>query len=411
MCPANDKPSCLRRLGLGLTVSLVVLTGCTSSPPNHAPLRSPTLPRQASSTTVATALFPGSTTSSLGGYLAPGSDPSVVPADVLVADNDNNRLVVIDPGGHVVWTFPNPQSKLNGHRFLHPDDAFFTPDGQHIIVTEEDFQVVTLIDIPNNSIVWRYGVEDTPGTSPGYLSNPDDALVVGDGKVILADIKNCRILVLRIGQQRPVMSVGSHPGACLHDPPSRFGSPNGAFPLSDGNFLVTEINGSWVDEMTPTGKILWSAHLPGINYPSDSNEVFGKGGSSSGTFLTVDYSAPGQLVEFDSHGNILWRYQPADASGTLDHPSLCMAMPNPRYIICNDDYNHRVVVVDSSNSRIVWQYGHLKAPGAGPGYLNKPDGLDLAPPFSFADRYYQHVAHVSFGCAPELPPGSCSYSG
>jgi hypothetical protein len=46
-------------------------------------------------------------------------------------------------------------------------------------------------------------------------------------------------------------------------------------------------------------------------------------------------------------------------------------------IAATDDYNERVVIIDRRTKRIVWQYGHTGVAGSGPGYLSKPDGLDL----------------------------------
>jgi hypothetical protein len=46
-----------------------------------------------------------------------------------------------------------------------------------------------------------------------------------------------------------------------------------------------------------------------------------------------------------------------------------------------------VIVVDPRTNRIVWQYGHTGVTGTGPGYLNNPDGVDLAPPHSLIDRF------------------------
>ena len=43
-----------------------------------------------------------------GPFLAHGSDPTVLPAPVIVADEDNNRLVIIDPQGRTLWEFPRP---------------------------------------------------------------------------------------------------------------------------------------------------------------------------------------------------------------------------------------------------------------------------------------------------------------
>jgi hypothetical protein len=51
-------------------------------------------------------------------------------------------------------------------------------------------------------------------------------------------------------------------------------------------------------------------------------------------------------------------------------------------ILLNDDFNHRVCVVDPATHRIVWQYGHTGVAGRGSGYLNDPDGVDLVPPDS-----------------------------
>jgi hypothetical protein len=37
------------------------------------------------------------------------------------------------------------------------------------------------------------------------------------------------------------------------------------------------------------------------------------------------------------------------------------------------------VIIDPRTKRIVWQYGHLGAPGTAHGYLNTPDGFDFVP--------------------------------
>jgi len=56
-------------------------------------------------------------------------------------------------------------------------------------------------------------------------------------------------------------------------------------------------------------------------------------------------------------------------------------------VIANDDYNDRVIVVDPRTGKVVWQYGHTRRPGSADGYLNIPDGVDLAPPNSLAMRF------------------------
>ncbi len=303
------------------------------------------------------------------GHLTRHSDPAALPGDVLIADNHNNRLLVVDPQGRIRWRFPAAGDLARGQTFRVPDDAFFSPDGKNIIATEEDDSVISVINIASHRITYRYGTAGRPGSSANHVSNPDDAMLLPGGDMLSADIKNCRILLVRPPAHRPARIIGQTSNVCWHDPPRRFGSPNGAFPMTNGRYLVTEINGDWVNAMSLSGHVYWSTHPPGVSYPSDTNEVY------PGCYLTADYSDPGQVVEFSASGHLLWRF------GGLNHPSLALPLPNGD-ILVNDDYNDRVIVIDPVTNRIVWQYGHTGVAGTRPGYLNNPDGVDLAPPDS-----------------------------
>jgi len=318
------------------------------------------------------------------GYLAPGSHPGALPGDVLIADEDNNRLLLVDPQGRIRWQFPRPGDLPSGHVFGPPDDAFVSPDGRTIIATQETYDTVSLVDIAARRVTAHYGHPDAPGSAPGFFSHPDDAMLLPGGDLLLADIVNCRILLLAPGRWHVVRQFGST-GSCFHDPPATFGSPNGVFPLDDGNFLVTEINGDWVDEMSLTGHVYWSVHPPGVAYPSDACQVSGD------RYLVTDYSDPGQVVIFDRAGHALWRFRSAGAQ-TLNHPSLALPLPNGN-ILVNDDYNDRVIVIDPATDRIVWQYGHDGVPGRGPGYLDNPDGVDMAPPYSLLITHAATMGH------------------
>jgi hypothetical protein len=305
------------------------------------------------------------------GHLAPHSDPSVLPGDVLIADDWNNRLLIVDPQGRIRWEFPRPGDLAPGQHFKLPDDAFFSPDGRDIIATEEEYSVVSVISIARHKIIYRYGTPGVPGSAANFVSNPDDAMMMPGGDLITSDIKNCRILLLDPPSRqvhRPRRILGST-GVCAHDPPHQFASPNGAFPATNGGYIVTEINGDWATQMSLNGRVAWSTHPPGVAYPSDTNEVY------PGRYLTADYSPAGQVAEFNSRGRLLWRF------GGLNHPSLALPLPNGDVLV-NDDYNDRVIVIDPVTNAIVWQYGHTGVPGTAPGYLDDPDGVDLVPPNS-----------------------------
>ena len=291
---------------------------------------------------------------------------------MLIADENNRRLLLVDPYGRIRWIFPGPGALGRGQAFGPPDDAFVSPDGRSIVATQEENDTVSVIDVATGRITRRYGHPGVPGSGPGYYYHPDDAMLLPGGEVLVPDILNCRILLL--SARGIARQLGSTSIACAHDPPSQFAQPNGAFPLADGRYLITEILGDWVDEMSLDGHLYWSAHPPGVRYPSDANEV------SPGRYLVADYSSPGQVVIFSRTGHLVWRFRPAGAAA-LNHPSLALPLPNGN-ILVNDDYNDRVIVISTKTNRIVWQYGHDGVPGSAPGYLNNPDGVDLAPPGS-----------------------------
>jgi hypothetical protein len=160
-------------------------------------------------------------------------------------------------------------------------------------------------------------------------------------------------------------------GFCRHDPPRYLGAVNGATPLPDGGTLVSEIDGSWIDDIGPTGVLRFAVHAP-VRYPSDPQLLPGN------HILVADYSRPGAAIIMTTTGRVLWRYGPSGGPGALDHPSLATRIA-PGLIAINDDYRDRVVIVNIRSHRIVWQYGHTDRPGTAAGYLNTPDGLDLLP--------------------------------
>jgi hypothetical protein len=95
-------------------------------------------------------------------------------------------------------------------------------------------------------------------------------------------------------------------------------------------------------------------------------------------YVTVDYASPGQVVELNRAGTVVWRWRPLGPQ-RLDHPSLARPLPNGD-ILVTDDYHHRILVVDPRTDRVVWQYGRTGVAGHAPGMLDHPDGLDLLAP-------------------------------
>jgi hypothetical protein len=284
----------------------------------------------------------------------------VVPGYLMIADRNNGRILILNPvTRRVVWRYDG---------LADPDDAFFSPDYRAISINEEFDQSISVIGLRRHRVIWSYGHAGVRGSARGYLSNPDDAYALPNGDVMVADIENCRVLFIDRAH-RVVRSIG-HAGSCTHDPPRSLSSPNGATPLPGGGVLVTEIGG-WVDRLDRTGHLLYTVRTP-TTYPSDAQLL------PNGNILVAGFDTPGRVDEITPSGRIVWTYGPADGPGALDRPSLALRLPNGM-IAVTDDWHHRVVVIDPRTKKIVWSYGHLGAAGRAPGYLDKPDGLDLLP--------------------------------
>jgi hypothetical protein len=296
-----------------------------------------------------------------------GSSP--LPGYLMIADRDNNRLIIVNPAKRIVWRFPTRGALRPGQGFAGPDDAFLSADRRHVITNEEFADTIAVLTLTRRPrILWQYGHQDVQGSTHGYLAHPDDAYLLPNGEVQVADIINCRLLWLDQAK-RIVRSLG-RAGDCVHDPPRTLLPPNGDTPLPDGGVLVTEIGG-WIDRFSRAGKLIWSIRSP-TDYPSDAQLLPG------GDVLVAGFNTPGRIDILTPTGRIVWTYGPATGPGALDRPSLAVALPNGM-IAATDDWHHRVVVIDRTTRRIVWQYGHDGVPGSAPGYLNKPDGLNLLP--------------------------------
>ena len=343
----------VRRAFIASSIVLVV-TGCGAAARHAAsPPSAPTSPNVRAVPT-----SPATRTSLRASDLhLPVVRSPILPGYLLVADRNNNRLLLLSPGKRIVW-------RRGGLR--EPDDAFFTPGFGAVITNEEFNDTLAVISLASRRQIWSYGHAGVPGRTPGYLDSPDDAYRLASGITTVADIKNCRIV-----QIEPSGSIARVlGGSCAHDPPRGFASPNGDTPLPGGGLLVTEIGG-WIDRLDKAGRLLWSIRSP-VAYPSDAQLL------PDGHILVCGFTTPGKVVELTQTGRVVWSFGASSGENRLDRPSLAIRLPNG-LIAINDDWRHRLIIIDPKTSRIVWQYGHTDAPSAAVGYLDKPDGMDFLP--------------------------------
>jgi hypothetical protein len=294
------------------------------------------------------------------GHLYAGS-PAALPGRILVADRENNRLVVITPLGQLAWS----------EAVYTPSDAYLSPTRRSIVVTQHSAFVVLELSVLSGQMFYSYGHGGRPGTANDRLHDPQTGQQLPDGQVLITDKLNCRVLVVSPPARSPAVTLG-RAGVCVHNPPTAFSYPEAAFPTAGGGLVVTETTADWVDLLSRNHRLLRAFRVQGLSAPYDANEF------AAGRFVATSHSFPGAVEEFTATGRVLWRYAPGSGPGELDLPSLAQVLPNGDVLVSDSD-NDRVVVIEPRDNAIVWQFGHRGQAGSRPGFLNKPDSATLLP--------------------------------
>jgi outer membrane protein assembly factor BamB len=309
-----------------------------------------------------------------------GSDPSVLPANVLIADWGARRLLVVSPQGQIVWNYG--VKSIYGSQF-NPDYAFFDAAGDSITISEESHSIVEQLGVAKRKVLYRYGHYNHPGSPSNYLHDPGTAITLSDGTIVAADIRNCRVSVLHPPSHFHAHNLG-HVGHCVHNPPHHYDDPVSAFPLRGGGLVITELSGA-VDLLDATGKLKATFAVPGFKRPFATNMT------PQGDLVAVDHTRPGGVEIFSTRGKLIWHYAPKLGQRELFDPSMAIVLPNGDVLVSDDD-DSRVIVIDRQTKKIVWQYGHLHRRSGANGYLYLPVGVDLVHPDSLLDGFTTAVA-------------------
>ncbi len=296
-----------------------------------------------------------------------------LPYPVLIADEQNDRMLEVSPTKQILWEYP-ANGQANSPLGVPGDDTFFSPHGGSIMTNDEDGGTILRISYYTHQVLWHFGVQGHLGGGSQYLNYPDDAYLLPDGNVIVADIRNCRELVISPAAKIIQQWGNPQPGYCVTDlSKGLFGSPNGDTPQPNGDILMSFISGDVIALFSPQGQVLWQTTAPDLHggYVSDAQLL------PDGNVLVASYGQPGMVVIFNPHTQaVVWEYYVTSGPGELNHPSLAVPLPNGN-ILLNDDRNDRVIVIDPKTNAIVWQYGHTGVAGTAYNYLHTPDGVDV----------------------------------
>lgn len=284
--------------------------------------------------------------------------------DTLVADSTGSKILQVSKTGNVI-------NSIGGGTFiktLKNPSWVDTIDGNAILVTDNGNNSIT--EYVNGNPVWTYNVA---------LSRPRSAVYLNNGNVLITDTGNRRVIeVTKTGQV--VWSFDTDMDKPVH-----------AVRLSDGNTLITDSGFSRIIEVSKARKVVWwyAGNNSGGNGGNSGGADIGMGDGADGLpapgtgmagyspqpVYNVNQNA--NRTPYNSGYNVYenekkYRTQsftgygseqpPAPPGGSLLFPRSAVRLPNGNTLIA-DTGNNRLVEVNKSK-QVIWELGNLPRPVA-----------------------------------------------
>jgi hypothetical protein len=168
-----------------------------------------------------------------------GTPPGTVPQNTNgVVDN---RVILIDPFGHIVWQYGQFGMTGDGFNLLSvPVQCTWLPN-LHVLITDQGNNRIIEVNL-RKEIVWQF-----PGSSTNQLNSPNSAELLENGHVLIADENNNRAIeVTRDYQLVATFTASGTLGACAF-----------ASRLDNGDTLLTDAGNSRAVEVDANDNVVW----------------------------------------------------------------------------------------------------------------------------------------------------------
>ena len=287
------------------------------------------------------------------------------PGNTLIADQFNNRVIEVTPRGEIVWQFGLGPDDVTARSPIGVNDALRV--GENTLVSASGAPPgaepqcpsgcadnrVMLID-PGGRIIWQYGRFGVTGAGRDELNTPVQATWTPMHTILITDQANQR--VIEVSRDKKVLwqyGTTGIPGAGAN----QLNSPNSAELLDNGDILIADQSNNRAIEVTRSHRIVANFSAGGT-----LSAVAFTSRLPNGDTLITD-SNNGRVVEVDPHDQIVWSYSTNSLSGgnASPLPSRAFRLENGDTLI-SDQFNHRVFTIDATG-RTISQYGALDAPG------------------------------------------------
>jgi hypothetical protein len=181
-----------------------------------------------------------------------GTPPGLPGCSDTVNGCPDNRVFIVDPNGAILWQYGQAGVGGAGPNQLNtPVQSLFLINfpghpGPHVLIADQANQRIILVNL-NHRIVWQYGTTGVSGMGANQLNNPNSAEVLENGHILIADENNNRVIEIRPNGQlvKTFTAGGTVSGAAF------------ASRLPNGDTLITDSNNNRAVEVNGSDAVVW----------------------------------------------------------------------------------------------------------------------------------------------------------
>lgn len=188
----------------------------------------------------------------ISGTGIPPSNPALPGCSDPVDGCPDNRVFFVNPHGKIVWQYGQAGVTGSGPNELNtPVQALFTTTfrgrlGFFVLITDQGNQRVIVVDL-NGQIVWQYGTTGVAGSGTNQLNSPNSGEILANGNILIADEGNNRVIEIKPdGTLVKTFTAGNSLGATAF-----------ASRLDDGDTLISDAGNNRIVEVDSNDSIVW----------------------------------------------------------------------------------------------------------------------------------------------------------
>jgi hypothetical protein len=188
----------------------------------------------------------------ISGTGIPAASPPLPGCSDPVNGCPDNRVFLVNRGGNIVWQYGMAGVGGSGFDQLNtPVQAsllnhFQRRHGLLVLIADQANQRVIVVD-RQKRLLWQYGTTGVSGNGPNQLNNPNSAQLLDNGDVLISDESNNRAIEVNTD------------GTIVHTYTAG-GTLNGvafASRLANGDTLITDSNNNRIVEVDAQDHIVW----------------------------------------------------------------------------------------------------------------------------------------------------------